>query len=249
MMPGDPAPNAWTVEVAVDPLFDGPCLNLPTNPKLLWSLGRLVRGLSAVFWGLPLALLASVETAKIEWFRNLGVVPALAANLLVLYGLWQIGAFQPRERIWRTALDRARLLALINCGLSPFLYWWSRVPNDDFFSIMVLLATCCGIIFLISLNLVLRRLSAMLPDETLRSETRSFTVLNRILLVIMLVLVTIHGSLRWWPELFQRFGLVIYWIQTLGFWLIVVLLPVAMTMALLWKTKEVILESVFGNKP
>jgi len=38
-------------------------LETPENPKLLWSLGRLVRGLSALFWGLPLTLLASVETA------------------------------------------------------------------------------------------------------------------------------------------------------------------------------------------
>ena len=37
---------------------------------------------------------------------------------------------------------------------------------------------------------------------------------------------------------------------TLGFWIIIflVLLPLAMTMALLWKTKEVILESVFNRK-
>lgn len=224
--------------------------DLPSNPKLLWSLGRLVRGLSAVFWGLPIALLASVETVKIDWFRSLGVLPTLVANLLVLYGLWQMGAFQPQERIWRTALDRARVLALINCGLSPYLFWWSRVPNDEFFSIMVLLATCCGIIFLISLNLVLRRLSAMLPDETLRAETRSFTVLNRSLLLVMLLLVVTYGSLRWWPELLSHLGIILYWIQTLGFWLIVflVLLPLAMTMALVWKTKEVILENVFSQK-
>jgi len=220
------------------------------NPRLLWSLGRLVRGLSAVFWGLPLALLTSVETAKIDWFHSLGILPALAANLLVLFGLWRMGSFQPQERIWRTALDRARILALINCGLSPYLYWWSRVPNDEFFNIMVLLATCCGIIFLISLNLVVRRLSAMLPDETLRAETRSFTVLNRILLLIMLLLVVMYGSLRWWPELIARLGIFMYWVETFGFWVIVflVLLPLAMTMALIWKTKEVILENVFSAR-
>lgn len=222
----------------------------PEDSQLLWSLGRLVRGLSALFWGLPLALLASVETVKIDWFRDLGILPVLIMNGLLLYGLWQMGAFQPQERIWRAALDRARLLALINCGLSPYLYWWSRLPGNDFFGTMVLLATCCGLIFLISLNLVLRRLSAMLPDETLRAETRSFTHLNRLLLVVMLLLVVAYGGLRWWPDLFNRLGIIVYWIQTFGFWLIIllVLLPLAMTMALLWKTKEVILESVFCRK-
>lgn len=220
------------------------------HSKLLWSLGRLVRGLSALFWGLPLTLLASVETVKIDWFRNLGILPALVMNGLLLYGLWQIGAFQPQERIWRAALDRARLLALINCGLSPYLYWWSRLPRNDFFTIMVLLAMCCGLVFLISLNLVLRRLTAMLPDETLRAETRSFTHLNRALLLAMLLLVVAYGGLRWWPDLLRHLGLLVYWIQALGFWLIIflVLLPLAMTMALLWKTKEMILESVFNRK-
>jgi hypothetical protein len=223
---------------------------LEDNSRLLWSLGRLVRGLSALFWGLPLTLLVSVGVARMGWFRDLGMLAVLVANGLVLYGLWQMGAFQPQERIWRAALDRARLVALVNCGLCPYLYWWSRLPTNEFFATMVLLATCCGLIFLISLNLVLHRLSAMLPDETLRAETRSFTRLNRLLLVLMLLLVVAYGSLRWWPGLLNHLGVLVYWVQTLGFWIIIflVLLPLAMTMALLWKTKEVILENVFSRK-
>ena len=223
---------------------------LSGNSRLLWSLGRLVRGLSALFWGLPLTLLVSVGVARMGWFRDLGMLALLLANGLLLHGLWQMGAFQPQERIWRAALDRARLVALIDCGLCPFLYWWGRLPANEFFSTMVLLATCCGLIFLISLNLVLHRLSAMLPDETLRAETRSFTRLNRLLLVLMLLLVAAYGGLRWWPGLLDHLGVFVYWIQTLGFWIIIflVLLPLAMTMALLWKTKEVILENVFSRK-
>jgi hypothetical protein len=210
----------------------------------------LVRGLSALFWGLPLTLLASVETVKIDWFRHLGILPVVLMNGLVFYGLWQMGAFQPQERIWRAALDRTRLLALVNAGLSPFLYWWSHLPGNLFFSTMVLLATCCGLIFLIHLNLLLRRLTAMLPDETLRAETISFTHLNRSLLLLMLLLVAAYGGLRVWPGLLEHLGVLVYWIQSLGFWLVIllVLLPLAMTMALLWKTKEVILESVFSRK-
>lgn len=39
----------------------------PPNPELLRSLGQLSRGLSAVFWGLPLALVVCVQTAKGDW--------------------------------------------------------------------------------------------------------------------------------------------------------------------------------------
>jgi hypothetical protein len=109
------------------------------NPDLLRSLGRLVRGLSALFWGLPAALVVCFYTARAEGLKLLGILPPLAATGLVVYGLWQLADFQKQERIWRTALDRARMLALVNFLLSPFLYWWYRFPNNLFFATMVLL--------------------------------------------------------------------------------------------------------------
>ena len=35
-----------------------------TNPQLLRSLGKLARGLSALFWGLPISLLVCVDDSK-----------------------------------------------------------------------------------------------------------------------------------------------------------------------------------------
>src|ERR1051325_7951125 len=77
------------------------------NPELLSSLGRLVRGLSALFWGLPLALVVCVQTAKGEWFEKFGIIPPLAATILLFHGLKLSGHFQKQERVWATALDRA----------------------------------------------------------------------------------------------------------------------------------------------
>lgn len=220
------------------------------SPELLRSLGRLVRGLSALFWGLPLTLVASVGTAMTDWFGGLGILPPLVAYLLLLFGLWQMGSFQRQERIWRMALHRARVLALIGAGLSPYLYWWNQVPSNLFFTGMLLLGAATGLILLISLNLVIRRLGAMLPDETLRHETRQFTVLNRNLLVTMILLVAAYLILAQIPDLPRILAVMVVTLKNLGFWLVVllVLLPVAMTMALLWKTKEVILDSIFGGK-
>ena len=56
------------------------------NPELLRSLGRLIRGLSALFWGLPMALLVCVQTAKMEWLRPLGIFPALAYHGVFHHG-------------------------------------------------------------------------------------------------------------------------------------------------------------------
>ena len=219
------------------------------NAALLRSLGRLVRGLSALFWGLPLALVVCVQTAKTDWLQPFGLAPAVVATGLLLFGLSQMSAFQRQERIWQRALDGARLLALVNLGLSPFLYWWNKLPFHPLFSMMAMILAFGALIFLSQLNLVLLRLSAMLPDETLRQEARQFTPLIRGLLLVALLGAVGQLFLQRLAPYTLLAGKALLWLDRVGLVLLVllVLLPLAMTMALLWKTKEVILDSVFGG--
>jgi hypothetical protein len=220
------------------------------NAELLRSLGQLARGLSALFWGLPATLVICAETARASWLKPLGIIPALAATGLLLYGLWQMGRFQKQERPWRNALDRAKLAALVNFGLCPFLYWQNKMPRETFFNTAVFVLMLSAILFLFNLNVVLKQLGAMLPDETLRQETRQFTVLNRWLLVALLLFVAMYVVLLRDPRLPDAFGAMFLWINRFSFWALTLfaLLPLAMTMALIWKTKEVILDGVFGSR-
>ena len=218
------------------------------NAELLRSLGRLVRGLSALFWGLPISLIVCFHTAKADALKSFGIVPPLLTTGLLVFGLWQLGDFQKQERVWRLALDRARVFSLINFGLSPFLYWWNKIPSNTFFLAMVLLLTFSGLLVLGSLNLVLRRLGAMLPDEALRLETRQFTALNLNLLFATLLISLIYLGLSQFHALPFWMNIIAAVLDRGSFWFLIllVLLPLAMTMALLWKTKEVILDNVFG---
>jgi hypothetical protein len=220
------------------------------NAELLRSLGRLVRGLSALFWGLPITLIACFYTAKADSLRGLGIVPPLVTTGLLAYGLWQLGDFQKQERVWRVSLDRAKLLSLLNLGLSPFLYWWNKVPFNLFFLAMVLLMAISALLFLGSVNLVLRRLGAMLPDESLRLETRQFTALNLnlLLLTFLLALLYVAAGQVHKPPVWLGAFLSIMERSSLWFLIVLILLPLAMTMALLWKTKEVIMDNVFNAK-
>ena len=220
------------------------------NAELLRSLGRLVRGLSALFWGLPITLVVCFHTAKADSLKTFGIVPPLVITGLLAYGLWQLGDFQKQERVWRTALDRAQLLSLFNFGLSPFLYWWNKIPANPFFLAMVMLLTISALLFLGSVNLVLRRLGAMLPDETLRLETKQFTTLNLNLLFATFLLALAYVGLGLLHTLPLWLGIIVSVIERSSLWflIVLVLLPLAMTMALLWKTKEVILDNVFGAK-
>jgi hypothetical protein len=218
------------------------------NAELLRSLGRLVRGLSALFWGLPITLLVCVYTARGESLRWYYMASPLVMTGLLAYGLWQLGDFQKQERVWRTSLDRAKLLSLFNLGLSPFLYWLNKVPANTFFLAMVLLMAISALLFLGSVNLVLQRLGAMLPDEALRLEIRQFTTLNLNLLFATFVLALLYVGAGQFhrPPFWLAVLLNLVERNNLWFLIVLVLLPLAMTMALLWKTKEVILDNVFG---
>jgi hypothetical protein len=224
------------------------------NAALLFSLRGVVRGLSAIFWGLPVALVLSVQTAvgKGDWLRPLGFAPVVGVMALLCYGTFLLGGFQRQERVWMQALERARVVAVINVGLAPFLFFWSKMPSLTFFTITVEIFFVLSLVFLYLLNTVLLRLSAMLPDETLRSETRIFTKLNRSILTMVIVALPIYFTLRGVSKLPRVVAEALVIVREQGPMLellvvmLFILLPVAMTMALVWKIKEVILSGVFS---
>ena len=223
-----------------------------SNPELLPSLGRLTRGLSALFWGLPVALIVCAQTSRGDAVQTLGLFAPLAATGWLIYGVWQLTSFQSQTRTWRRILDRTLLLGWVNFGLAPFLVWANRLPSESYFNQMLLILLVSGTLFLSSLNVVLAHLAAMLPDEALRLETRGFALFNRILLLGGLAIALIYFGLRQMSDLpfGVRVGLLI--MERYGRWLMLglFLLPLATTMALLWRIKEVVLHAVFsGNAP
>ncbi|HEU6447965.1 MAG TPA: hypothetical protein VFV23_05970 [Verrucomicrobiae bacterium] len=221
------------------------------NPELLRSLGKLVRGLSALFWGLPIALIVCAETAEVRFLQPVGIVPAIIANALILFGLRQMSHFQKQERPWRNALDRAKLLGLVNLGLCPFLFWFNRMPEEFYFRAGIFVFLLSALLFLFNLNVVIKQLGAMLPDETLRQETRQFTVLNRWMLVIWIVVVAVSIlalELFDLPAFFDDRNWALAQHLDVSLLLFLGLSPLAVTMALIWKTKQIILDSVFGAR-
>jgi len=222
------------------------------NAALLGSLAHLVRGLSALFWGLPVALVVAVQTGKGEWLRY-GFIPSLLALGLLLYGTQLLGCFQKQERVWMNAVERARLIAIVNVGLSPFLFFWSKVSANLFFTIMVQLLVITTLLFVLTLNYLLARLAAMLPDETLRGEAKLFTRVNQTILLIIIPTLPFYFAVRAASKLPRFIVDVLLYLERGGTFIEIflllsfVLLPVAMTMALLWKTKEVILAGVFSS--
>lgn len=223
----------------------------PPTAELLRSLGRLVRGLSTLLWALPLTLVLYVATARLDWLERLrtwAFLPAVVVSVLVWYALRQLRDFQRQERIWQQALNRAEIFAIIDTGLSPFLYWWHRLPSVPLYRICIGFILVSTFLLLIHTNHVLQRLSAMLPDEMLRAESKMFTSFNILVLAASLTLWSLYYSIQQWPpgpladSVFRSLD------TPWGKWamLLLTLLPLAMTMSLIWKTKEVIFTSLFN---
>jgi hypothetical protein len=229
-----------------------PAAELVPHNNLLRALGQLTRGLSALFWGLPLVLLTSVQAATGVWLGLPTLLTQFAPSVafgIVLYGLHLAATFQRQERIWMSAVERARLVALTNLGLSPFLYWHQRLPENPLFSTAVFLLILGTLLSVLTLNHVLRRLAAMLPDETLRLETASFTATNTwILLLLPLVAGAWHLAVQHAAALPALARLLLQFLEPVrGLALLfLALLPVSVTLSLLWKTKDALLDCAFS---
>ena len=224
-----------------------------TQPDLLPTLARVVRGTSMLFWGLPVAMVVSIMSTLSNWTDAawpMGMLMPPVAFGVLWVGLWLLGAFQPQERVWQAALGQAKLLGLFNLGLSPFLHWHHRAPDELYFANAVWLLALVFVFYLMALNKMLARLAAMLPDETLRVESQLFSRMNRVLLTITSISIGVMylvTRIDEPPELLFRLVAIAAQFRP---WLFMafVLIPVSMTMSLLWKTKESILASVFTPK-
>lgn len=233
-----------------------------SRPSILSGLNGLVRGLNALFYALPLALLIMVWTATrsssnvpspfSNLLHSLGILPALVASVVVFYGVNKLSRYQPENVAWQRSIDRARWYGLFLIGLSPFLYWWCRVPENVHFRIAAMALIVIGMLFLGQLNMILRRLTQTLPDQTLRSETAFMAKLNIGVLVLVALAqvfffslnrVSVTAATQW----LSRDNLMLLRLSEILVLLLMVL-PVAITMAVMWKIKELILDSVFERE-
>ncbi len=186
-----------------------------------------------------------------DWLASLrawAFVPAAVLGVIVWRALSQLRDFQRQERIWQQSLDRAELFAILNVGLAPFLNWWHKFPAVPLYRACAGLLLISSFLLLIQINCVLRRLSAMLPDEMLRMESRLFTGSN---IFMLFAAVTAWGVdyAAWQWRLPPSLAEPLRNLDTpAARWLMLffALVPLAMTMALIWKTKEVIFTSVFS---
>ncbi|MGB9602196.1 MAG: hypothetical protein ACP5MG_06505 [Verrucomicrobiia bacterium] len=215
------------------------------------SLSRLIRGLSMLFWGLPITLIISIKTAVKDRFelQPLDFFTPIISSAILLIAIFFIGNFKKSEKKWGVLIDRAKFFGIINLSLSPFIYWRLKVPEITAFSVAVWLFFVSNVFFLLILNRIIQQLTMMLPDKTLRLDAKNYGDLNQymfLLLLIILFLAYLDNFFKDLPDTVSEFLITVsrfhQWIIT-----VVIVIPLAMTMALLWKTRETILTNIFNE--
>lgn len=193
-------------------------------------------------------LLLDGRAAMGGFARPFGPLPGMAASGLLVYGLWELRHFQRQERVWVAALERTRLLAWFVLALAPSTAWWNAVPREPLFARSVVVLMFAGIALLITLNHALNRLARMLPDATVRSETKLFARVNVALFLIQAVCLGLYLALLGRANLPPLLARVFTWLDDTKAWFVLLFAfaPVALTMTLVWKAKEVVLNSAFA---
>ena len=210
---------------------------------------RVARGLSAVFWGMPLALLICVRASASNWLKTPDAIHPVAALGLVCFGVWQLKHLRDVNPAWRApGLELTQILALVQVGLSPFIFFWNRQPDQPFFGHCLLALAVTGLLFLLAFNRVIRGLDVLFPEGLARAEIRLFSRMNGISILVLLAGAVSFVLVRELSVTHAWMAYVGGRLLPVGFFslLVFTLLPITMTMTMTWKIKEELLHQALN---
>lgn len=207
---------------------------------------RLIRGLSALFWGLPLALLFSFKTGTGLLVSRPEAITPIMAFALLTFGSHQLKSIRIVNQPTGQLVDWINLFALTNLGLSPFLYFWNQQPDEPYFSQVVGLLLLSGLLFVYLFNRLLFHLGNHLHEEPLRTETNLFSSFNAYCLIALTITIGVYFVLGEVPLGIMDFRLMSHPLMRIAHVIVLffILLPLALTMTLTWRVKEALFDGL-----
>jgi hypothetical protein len=200
----------------------------------------VARGFSRILWSIPLGLFLFTRAMDFAISLYFRLPSYIIAVCLCFWGLTALRRITPFSRAWARYLRMSFLLVFLLLYFAPFIYWWTRHPAGDHFVInlfgMVLAATW----LLWAINRMAQEVALALRDRVFFIESRlcGWSVLAFMFapLLVYAVYVSVRAAREDMP-LFHiieglRFIAYAQWILAL------MLLPLTLTIAIAWKTKE-----------
>lgn len=200
----------------------------------------LIRGFACLFWGIPISLLVFSRLPDLRLGTHLYVPVHLFGLLLMYRGTLQLQRANLLTLRWGGLVRQLMLALVLQVYLSPFVFWWKRMPGVPLYQANLLLLAAVAMYTLRLVSRLAGEWGARLDDRVFRSEAAisGWTALGFLALPILLVPAGLWLLLRGgsWDE---SLALATQAAATWPRWtLLLFAVPASFTMAVAWKAKE-----------
>lgn len=203
------------------------------------ALARAMRGFSCVFWGIPLSVLlfAGAIDLRLPFAAR---APAYVFGIFLVYcGVVYFQRTALPGRRWRSLVREMLFVLLIEVYLSPFVFWWRRMPHVPYYVANILVLMLCTTWGLFILNQLAAEIARLLRDRALAVEAQIAAWLALAFMLVPTSLALLQSVLA-----ARSFGIslapgeAVGGPQRFGWLYAVALFPFALNMMIAWKTKE-----------
>ena len=219
------------------------------------DLVHVAQGLYFIFWGLLVSIVVGTQILATLWLRSFAELFLAAGVLATLVGAWRLtqarlDRLQPAElsRRWRVRTRWIFWLAMLLAYFCVLFFMWRRAVDSLYLQVNALVFVGVGICYLILLSRTVAALALGLGNDELALESRLFNASN-----IGLLLLPFLGALgyvavmavRRESDLLDEFNLLLSQLNTLT--ALVFLLPLSLTLAVVWAAKDMALRRLEGS--
>ena len=223
------------------------------------ELVKLLQGLSAVFWSLPLILLLGLSAFFVQRqdllpYHNLFLILSFG---LMAFGAWKLLGVKAPGQCWRRRTRRTMITAAVGAYFSMFVIWWRIAPDSLLLLLNVLGFYLSGVALLTVLATALAELARRLDEQTLRSDFHAAIYMSLALGITPLAGIAISGLVMMFRPAridepatfvqlaahFSEFMAAKHRLTEVGL-LILGLFPVAVLLMGIWKLKTHVLRMI-----
>lgn len=201
---------------------------------------RVARGFSCVLWSIPLGLFLSTGAVDLAASRYFRLPTYIFAVILFLWGLILLHRVPRISRRWNRYLRQGFMLVLLLIYFAPFIHWWSLHPQTNHFMINVFGMALATAWLLWMINRLSGEVAAALQNRILLIESRLCGWAVGTFMITPMLLYFTYALIE-----AARRNVSLYWIildlrhfPLATFILALLLLPLTLTIAIAWKTKE-----------
>ena len=211
---------------------------------------HLAQGFYFVFWGLLLTLMMAAQM-----LAGIPLPPVLetllAAGVLgTLVGTWRLSQARHCGDRWHSQADQALGWAVLMTYAAVFVYLWRWVPTSLYLQTNALMFPVVCILYMVAFNRATATLATSLGNQDLHRESQFCSIGALALLLAPFLgllgyaagMAYLHGE-----SLFSSLRMVLSHVHAA--WVVIVLLPVALTLSLAWGAKDMVLHLLAACEP